>query len=112
MNRVRIFAKTLLLFTVLACACAGARAQGEGRRRAGADASAGGRLTGVYRIDTAASDRLYSVVAGASSNLPFGEQQRFFLDLSTRLTPPAPQPIHSRSPWPASAVRSPPPGRR
>lgn len=46
------------------------------------------RLTGVYRIDVASSDKLYSVVAGASSNLPFGEQQRFFMDLAVRLTPP------------------------
>lgn len=45
-------------------------------------------MTGVYRIDTAASDKLYSVVSGASSNLPFGEQQRFFIDLAVRLTPP------------------------
>ena len=45
-------------------------------------------LTGVYRIDITASDRLYSVVAGASSNLPFGAQQRFFIDLAVRLTPP------------------------
>jgi hypothetical protein len=45
-------------------------------------------LTGVYRIDIPASDRLYSIVAGASSKLPFGEQQRFFIDLAVRLTPP------------------------
>jgi len=45
-------------------------------------------LDGVYRIDIPASDKLYSVVAGASSNVPFGEQQRFFLDLAVRLTPP------------------------
>lgn len=45
-------------------------------------------LTGVYRIDIPASDKLYSVVAGASSNVPFGEQQRFFIDLAVRLTPP------------------------
>ena len=45
-------------------------------------------LTGVYRIDIPSSDRLYSVVAGASSNVPFGEQQRFFIDLAVRLTPP------------------------
>ena len=48
----------------------------------------GSHLTGVYRIDVASSDKLYSVVAGASSNLPFGEQQRFFMDLAVRLTPP------------------------
>lgn len=45
-------------------------------------------LTGVYQIDFTNSDKLYSVMAGASSNLPFGEQQRFFIDLAVRLTPP------------------------
>lgn len=45
-------------------------------------------LTGVYRIDIAESDKLYSVVAGASSKVPFGEQQRFFVDLAVRFTPP------------------------
>ena len=51
-------------------------------------ASAPSPLTGVYRVHVGDSDRLYSVVAGASSNLPFGEQQRFFIDLAVRLTPP------------------------
>jgi hypothetical protein len=45
-------------------------------------------LNGVYRIDIPASDKLYSVVAGASSKVPFSEQQRFFIDLAVRLTPP------------------------
>lgn len=45
-------------------------------------------LTGVYRIDIPASDKLYSVVAGASSKVPFGDQQRFFIDLAVRFTPP------------------------
>jgi ketosteroid isomerase-like protein len=45
-------------------------------------------LTGVYRIDLASSDKLYSVVEGATSKVPFGQQQRFFMDLSIRLTPP------------------------
>jgi len=45
-------------------------------------------LTGVYRLDVEHSDKLYSVVAEASSNLPFAEQQRFFIDLTVRLTPP------------------------
>ncbi len=44
--------------------------------------------TGVYRLDPERSDRLYSVVQHASSNLPFGEQQQFFLDLTVRLAPP------------------------
>jgi ketosteroid isomerase-like protein len=46
------------------------------------------QLTGVYRIDIGASDKLYSVVAGASSKVPFREQQRFFIDLAVRFTPP------------------------
>jgi ketosteroid isomerase-like protein len=53
-------------------------------RREAADAI----LTGLYRIDPTRSDKLYSVVAGATSNLPFGEQQKFFIDLTVRLTPP------------------------
>lgn len=46
------------------------------------------QLTGVYRIDVAESDKLYSVVAGASSKVPFRDQQRFFIDLAVRFTPP------------------------
>jgi ketosteroid isomerase-like protein len=53
-----------------------------------ASRSARSPLTGVYRIDIPASDKLYSVVAGASSKVPFGEQQRFFIDLAVRFTPP------------------------
>ncbi len=45
-------------------------------------------LTGVYRIDLSASDKLYSVVEGASSKVPFRDQQRFFIDLAVRFTPP------------------------
>ena len=48
----------------------------------------GSQLTGLYRIDIAKSDPLYSVIESASSNLPYREQQRFFLDLAVRLTPP------------------------
>jgi ketosteroid isomerase-like protein len=54
------------------------------RRVSPADSS----LTGVYRINAESSDKLYSVVEGATSNLPFKEQQRFFIDLAVRLTPP------------------------
>ena len=43
---------------------------------------------GTYRIDADESDRLYSVVRGATSRVPFSEQQQFFMDLSVRLTPP------------------------
>ncbi|HSK72550.1 MAG TPA: hypothetical protein VK892_12685 [Pyrinomonadaceae bacterium] len=50
--------------------------------------SPGSALNGVYRIDVDESDRLYSVIEGASSNVPFAEQQQFFIDLAVRLTPP------------------------
>ena len=58
------------------------------QRRWSESPAAATQLTGLYRIDLARSDKLYSVVAGASSNLPFGEQQKFFIDLTVRLTPP------------------------
>ena len=45
-------------------------------------------LNGTYRVDVINSDRLYSVVRSAKSTVPFSEQQQFFIDLSTRLTPP------------------------
>ena len=45
-------------------------------------------LNGLYRIDFERSDRLYSVLEGASSNVPFGDQQQFLIDLSVRLAPP------------------------
>lgn len=91
--RARVVAALGLI--MLLCAGASAQAQTQGRRGAASAASARRRpaqaaspLTGVYRIDIASSDKLYTVVAGASSNLPFREQQRFFIDLAVRLTPP------------------------
>jgi hypothetical protein len=69
-------------------------AQEELRQRRASSQSARDRqvteslLTGLYRIDVASSDKLYSVVADASSNLPYREQHRFFIDLAVRLTPP------------------------
>jgi ketosteroid isomerase-like protein len=79
-----------LIITLLST---GAYAQGTRQRRAPSQGSRAGQasessLTGLYRIDTAGSDTLYSVVADASTNLPFREQQRFFIDLAVRLTPP------------------------
>src|SRR5215212_11584854 len=81
--------KRFALACAAICLTTGASAQ-RPRRAAEADAaaSAASRLTGVYRINTEKSDRLYSVVSNASSSLPFGEQQRFFIDLTVRLTPP------------------------
>jgi ketosteroid isomerase-like protein len=45
-------------------------------------------LSGVNIIDVENSDRLYSVIEGASSKVPFADQQQFFIDLAVRLTPP------------------------
>jgi hypothetical protein len=45
-------------------------------------------LAGSYRLNVGESDKLYPVVKDASSTVPFGDQQRFFMDLSTWLTPP------------------------
>ncbi|MBA3352557.1 MAG: hypothetical protein H0U23_09065, partial [Blastocatellia bacterium] len=45
-------------------------------------------FNGTYRIDVTESDRLYSVVEDARSSVPVRDQQQFFRDLSTRLTPP------------------------
>src|SRR5215210_3859650 len=84
----------VLLTFVLLGANAGAQQQQQQRSASGDGASyhrvlsADSQLTGVYRIDIANSDKLYPVIAGATSNLPFGEQQRFFIDLAARLTPP------------------------
>ena len=91
---INVFA--LVLCAALACAGQTASSSAQRRRTAspppGAPASeaanAAALLTGLYRIDLERSDKLYSVVAGASSNLPFGEQQKFFIDLTVRLTPP------------------------
>jgi ketosteroid isomerase-like protein len=45
-------------------------------------------LNGVYRIDADRSDKLYSVIENATTNIPYGDQQLFFIDLAVRLTPP------------------------
>lgn len=45
-------------------------------------------LNGVYRIDADRSDKLYSVIENATTNVPYGDQQLFFIDLAVRLTPP------------------------
>lgn len=77
-----------MLACVAVCSTTAVSAQ-RPRRIAESEASSyDSSLTGVYRINTEKSDRLYSVVSNASSNVPFGEQQRFFIDLTVRLTPP------------------------
>jgi ketosteroid isomerase-like protein len=90
MNGRRVYPTLFLLVNLAVAAGSGVYAQ---QRRAPstaprAEAVAESRLTGVYRLNAELSDRLYSVVSSASSNLPFGEQQRFFIDLTERITPP------------------------
>src|SRR4051794_33656050 len=63
-------------------------AQGTRERTAGAGCAQTSPLNGVYRIDAENSDKLYSVIEGAASNVPFADQQQFFIDLAVRLTPP------------------------
>lgn len=82
MNGRSFYPTLFLLFTLAAGSAVVAPAQ----QRRGAPAES--RLTGVYRLNPELSDRLYSVVSSASSSLPFGEQQRFFIDLTERMTPP------------------------
>ena len=89
MNRQVVWPNLLLLVYMSFAAPAGSSAQ----QRAGSvnphpPTTQDSRITGVYRLNTELSDRLYSVVSSASSNLPYAEQQRFFIDLTERLTPP------------------------
>ncbi len=82
--------RSVVVLCVVSLGFSGTYSSAQTRSRISAKRESGlpSPLTGVYRIDIPASDKLYSVVAGASSNLPFGEQQRFFIDLAVRLTPP------------------------
>ena len=86
---IRKFFSVVATLIILVFIYAGAIYSQNTRRQTGGDscASAPG-LSGVYRIDAARSDKLYSVIEGASSNVPYGEQQEFFIDLAVRLTPP------------------------
>ena len=59
MNRVSGFARALGLVAFTLCAAGGARAQGGGR-----EAAAGAGLTGVYRIDPAASPKAARIRGG------------------------------------------------
>jgi hypothetical protein len=91
MDKLKYISAAGLMISLLSI---GGAAQDELRQRRASSAIAGerrvadARLTGLYRIDVAGSDKLYSVVADASTNLPYREQHRFFIDLAVRLTPP------------------------
>ena len=89
--RGRWICSALLL---LVCLAAGAGVGAQRRRAAArpegreAEPAGAARLGGVYRLNAELSDRLYSALSSASTSLPYGEQQRFFIDLTERLTPP------------------------
>jgi len=75
---------TVILFSIV-CFCGIIQAQ---KGIASNDCSQASELEGVYRIDADKSDRLYSVIEGATTNVPYADQQQFFIDLAVRLTPP------------------------
>ena len=77
-----------ILLSCIALGNAQTNRRGAARPRAIAPSNQTCLLNGTYRVDVVNSDRLYSVVKNATSTVPFGEQQQFFMDLSTRLTPP------------------------
>jgi ketosteroid isomerase-like protein len=86
---LRIKSRIIIVLTILlACFCITLNAQATRERTTQNVCSATSGLTGVYRINVDDSDKLYSVIEGASSNVPYGEQQQFFMDLAVRLTPP------------------------
>jgi ketosteroid isomerase-like protein len=89
MVRTKIF--TTFFALVLFCGCVFVSAQTVRQTQPAAGAASSTRgcpLNGAYRIDVENSDKLYSAVRGATGNVPFQDQQQFFMDLSVRLTPP------------------------
>jgi ketosteroid isomerase-like protein len=79
--KIRSNTVLILLFLLFCGTLAGQTA-----RRANCPANS--PLNGVYQIDVDRSDELFSVIENASSNVPYSEQQIFFIDLAVRLTPP------------------------
>ena len=79
---------TAILTILLVCLCGTLQAQRTRDRITGNVCNTAAGINGVYRIDMDGSDKLYSVIEGATSNVPYGEQQQFFIDLAVRLTPP------------------------
>ena len=78
---------TILILT-LVCLCGTLSAQRTRERTTANICQSTSGLSGVYRIDVDGSDKLYSVIEGATSKVPYNEQQQFFMDLAVRLTPP------------------------
>ena len=74
----------IIILTILLVGGAGVYAQGTRDRLSGNACNPSNGLNGVYRIDVDGSDKLYSVIEGATSSVPYGEQQQFFTDLAVR----------------------------
>ncbi len=86
---IRINHRVATIFAILFICHSGTLfAQRTRERTTGNTCNATSGLNGVYRIDTEESDKLYSVIEGATSKVPYSEQQQFFMDLAVRLTPP------------------------
>jgi hypothetical protein len=79
---------TLILAILIFCFSGTVFAQNMRDRTAQTGCNSAPTLSGVYRIDAERSDKLYSVIEGVSSKVPYNEQQQFFMDLAVRLTPP------------------------
>ena len=86
---MQLFSRTSAILMILfVCMCGNLDAQKTRNRITANGCDAATEINGVYRIDIERSDRLYSVIEEAASNVPFSEQQQFFMDLAVRLTPP------------------------
>ena len=85
---IRTNSRLIFLTILVVCLCGNIFAQKTRNRimRSGCEATL--NLNGVYRIDVDRSDRLYPIIEGAASKVPYGDQQQFFIDLAVRLTPP------------------------
>lgn len=86
---MRVNSRIITILTILlTCFYGNLYAQKTRYRTIGGICGAEAGINGVYRIDVVRSDMLYSVIEEATSNVPFSEQQQFFMDLAVRLTPP------------------------
>jgi ketosteroid isomerase-like protein len=84
----KIVRVTAILTILLVSLCGTLSAQRTRERITGNVCNTATGINGVYRIDAEGSDKLYSVIEEATSKVPYGEQQQFFIDLAVRLTPP------------------------
>ena len=84
-----ISSRAATIFAILiVCFCGTLSAQNTRAKKTQNDCRSAPALTGAYRIDVERSDKLFSVIEGVSSRVPYSEQQQFFMDLAVRLTPP------------------------